>query len=98
MSLRRGLRVRISPSMKDRLPQPFSGYAVNGRVGVLTEEIESGAWRVAFDPIDEGGKVSYVVIRHGDLLLENPKRISTAQRVKASSSPKKRGLMGWLGG
>jgi hypothetical protein len=97
MSLRPGLRVRISPSVKDRLPWPFGGYAATGRVGVLTEEVESGAWRVAFEPIENETKTSYIVLRYRELIDADPRRASSNPKIKARARPtKKRRLMAWL--
>jgi hypothetical protein len=98
MSLTKGQRVRIIPSAKDRLTAPFSGFAANGRIGVLTDEVESGAWRVAFAPEDGETKTHYIVLRYRELVEANVRRASSNPNLKAQKKPiKKRGLMGWLG-
>jgi hypothetical protein len=97
MSLTKGQKVRIIPSAKDRLSAPFNGFAANGRVGVLTDEVESGAWRVAFPPEDGEAKTHYIVLRYRELVDANPRRASSNPNLKGKKPAKKRGLMAWLG-
>jgi hypothetical protein len=99
MSLRRGHRVRIDPTLKERLPPPFSTYAANGHVGVLTEEVEAGAWRIAFESPDVEGKTHHVVLRHNQMLDAVPRRVSTLPRPRTvKGGARKRGLFDWLRG
>ncbi len=88
MPLRIGSTVRIDPDMADELLPPFSHYARMGRVGVITEVLDSTGWQISFASDYVGGKPKRIVLRRRDVIETRvPRPGATASQQRAPQRP-----------